>query len=195
LCLIVRNAWGNNFVYYEEGNPKACFSPDCYVVFGVEKKERDTYKVWEEGGRLPSVVVEITSRKTKREDTEFKKDRYQALGIDEYYLFDPRGEYIPQRLIGYHLHDGVYVPVEPDVAGRLFSPKLNLELYLTSEKRIGVIDAKTGRPIMRLGDRVKLEAANARREAENARREAGARRAAEEEVARLKAELERLKKS
>src|SRR5581483_5303214 len=40
---------GNNFLYYEEGNPKARVSPDCYVVFGVEKRQRDFYKVWEEG--------------------------------------------------------------------------------------------------------------------------------------------------
>ena len=26
---------GNNFVYYEEGDPKKRVSPDCYVVFGV----------------------------------------------------------------------------------------------------------------------------------------------------------------
>src|SRR5579862_4067881 len=44
---------GSNFLYWEEGNPKARVSPDCYVIFGVAKKLRDSYKAWEEGGHLP----------------------------------------------------------------------------------------------------------------------------------------------
>ena len=38
---------GNNFIYYEEGNPKRCFSPDVYVVFGVPSHIRGCYKTWE----------------------------------------------------------------------------------------------------------------------------------------------------
>ena len=35
---------GNNFVFWEEGNPKARLSPDAYVVFGVPNHLRDSYK-------------------------------------------------------------------------------------------------------------------------------------------------------
>src|SRR5437588_1582654 len=56
---------GNNFIYYEEGNPKVRLSPDTYVVFGVPKRIRDSYKVWEEGGKFPDVVFEFTSKKTR----------------------------------------------------------------------------------------------------------------------------------
>src|SRR5690242_11794024 len=52
---------GNNFLYYEQGNPRAVVSPDCYVAFGVGMRQRDTYMVWKEGGKLPDVVIEITS--------------------------------------------------------------------------------------------------------------------------------------
>ncbi len=31
---------GNNFVFWEEGNPKARISPDAYVVFGVSNHLR-----------------------------------------------------------------------------------------------------------------------------------------------------------
>src|SRR5579863_10488469 len=55
---------GNNFVYWEEGNPAARISPDAYVVFGVPMRQRDLYKAWEEGGHLPDVVFEFTSKKT-----------------------------------------------------------------------------------------------------------------------------------
>jgi hypothetical protein len=53
---------GNNFLYYEEGNPKARVSPDGYVVFGVEQKERRSYKTWEENGKLPSIVFELAKK-------------------------------------------------------------------------------------------------------------------------------------
>ena len=45
---------GNMLLYYEEGNPAACVAPDIFVVQGVSKGERLTYKLWEEGQRLPS---------------------------------------------------------------------------------------------------------------------------------------------
>ena len=66
---------GNNFLYYEEGNPRACVSPDAYAVFGVTMEPRDCYKAWEEGGRLPNVVFEFTSRKTRQQDSGVKRER------------------------------------------------------------------------------------------------------------------------
>src|SRR5579862_4559533 len=90
---------GNNFLFYEEGNPKARLSPDCYVVFGIEPRLRDSYKAWEEGGKLPAVVFEFTSRKTQKEDTNKKRDLYeQTLQVPEYFLFDPTGDYLEPRL-------------------------------------------------------------------------------------------------
>ena len=34
---------GNLLMYYEEGNRRKSISPDVFVVFGVEKKLRNTY--------------------------------------------------------------------------------------------------------------------------------------------------------
>lgn len=56
---------GNNFLYFEQGNPRAVVSPDCYVVPGIQMELRDTYMTWKENGNLPSFVFEITSRKTR----------------------------------------------------------------------------------------------------------------------------------
>ncbi len=36
---------GDLFIYFEEGNPQAVVAPDVFVVFGVEKKPRRTYKL------------------------------------------------------------------------------------------------------------------------------------------------------
>src|SRR5262250_931735 len=63
---------GNNFIHYREGDRTRYVSPDCYVVFGVEKRLRDNFKIWQEGGHRPAVVFEFTSRKTRKEDEEVK---------------------------------------------------------------------------------------------------------------------------
>lgn len=81
---------GNNMMYYVEGDPRKSVSPDVYVVFGIRKHERRIYKLWEEG-KGPDFVLEISSRKTRREDTGRKHDLYRVLGVQEYFLYDPLG--------------------------------------------------------------------------------------------------------
>jgi Uma2 family endonuclease len=108
---------GNNFVYYERGNPRAVVSPDVYVVYGVAKRQRDTYMVWKEAGILPAVVMEITSKQTRKEDTRTKFPLYeQTLGIPEYFQFDPTGDYLEPRLQGFRLVEGRYVPIALETA-------------------------------------------------------------------------------
>lgn len=46
--------------YYEEGDTSSVTSPDVFVVKGIDKHDRRTYKLWEEGV-APCVVFEITS--------------------------------------------------------------------------------------------------------------------------------------
>ena len=88
----------NNFVYYEEGNPSAVVVPDVFVVFGVPKRtDRRVFKVWEEGA-VPDFVLEVTSRKTMRNDEGKKKDIYERLGVTEYWQFDPTGDYLDPML-------------------------------------------------------------------------------------------------
>jgi Uma2 family endonuclease len=120
---------GNNFIYYEEGNAKARVSPDCYVVFGVPRRLRDSYKVWKEGGHVPNVVFEFTSNKTRKEDEGAKRDLYEnVLRVPEYFLFDPQPRaYLQPRLQGFRLSEGVYVRL-PLFEGRLFSQELGLEI-------------------------------------------------------------------
>jgi len=77
-------------LYHEEGNPAACVAPDVFVVQGVAKRERCTYRLWEEG-QPPAVVFEITSRGTRLEDLGTKRALYAMLGVQEYFLYDPLG--------------------------------------------------------------------------------------------------------
>lgn len=39
----------NMMVYDERGNPRRFLSPDIFVAFGVADRERDIYKLWEDG--------------------------------------------------------------------------------------------------------------------------------------------------
>lgn len=58
---------GNMMMYYVEGDPKKSISPDVFVSFGIGKKLRRTYRVWEEG-KPPDFVLEFSSDKTHRTD-------------------------------------------------------------------------------------------------------------------------------
>lgn len=118
---------GNLFVYYERGNPKKCVAPDVFVVFGVPKRERRVYLVWEEGKGL-DVVFEVTSKRTRNEDLGRKMDIYRGiLGVRELFLFDPLREYLEPPLIGYYRQGNDWVRVMPE-QGRLKSEVLGLEV-------------------------------------------------------------------
>lgn len=90
---------GSNLLVYDEpGNPRRHLSPDIFVAFGVEAGARDLYKIWEE--QPPSFVLEITSKSTRREDERTKRRRYAQWGVAEYFLYDPRGEWLSPALQG-----------------------------------------------------------------------------------------------
>lgn len=98
----------DQFLYYVEGRPTARVAPDVMVIFNVAAGGRDNYKIWVEG-EVPAVIFEMTSEGTRERDWGFKKNLYEQLGVQEYWLFDPKGEWIPEQLQGYRLDDeGVY---------------------------------------------------------------------------------------
>jgi len=127
---------GNLFIYYEEGNPKASVSPDVFVIFGVSNRKRRSYKTWQEGGKLPDFVLEITSRSTKRQDEEEKPRLYANLGIEEYFQYDPTADYLRPQLRGFQLIDRTYQPLPmqttPERIQYIHSSVLGLDLQLHS---------------------------------------------------------------
>ncbi|MDP5338359.1 MAG: Uma2 family endonuclease [Nodularia sp. (in: cyanobacteria)] len=100
----------NQFLYYAQGFPRLRVAPDVMVIFDVQPGGRDNYKVWEEG-QVPQVVFEMTSKGTQKQDQEQKKILYEQLGILEYWLFDPKGEWVNEKLQGYHLQNEIYHPI------------------------------------------------------------------------------------
>jgi Uma2 family endonuclease len=126
----------NSFVYYEEGNKAAVVAPDIYAVFGVRKRKRDNYKVWQEGGIAPQFVLEITSATTQDVDQETKPETYRSLGVREYFQYDPSGDYLNPILQGVRLVNGQYEPIEANNIAFdtlwLYSEVLGLELHIVS---------------------------------------------------------------
>ncbi|MBI1802333.1 MAG: Uma2 family endonuclease, partial [Chloroflexi bacterium] len=98
---------GDIFVYYQEGDPAQRVAPDVFVAFGVPTHERRSWFIWQEG-KSPDVIFEITSRGTRAEDQGVKKGLYEWLGVKEYFLFDPLGDYLQPRLQGFRWVDGSY---------------------------------------------------------------------------------------
>ena len=182
----------NNFLYYKQGNPRAVVSPDVYVVVGVPAHLRDTYLLWNEP-KGPDFVLEVTSASTRREDRGRKRDVYAALGVSEYFMYDPRAEYLTPPLQGYRLHDGEYraLPAVTVLANRgvaVASEVLGLTLRDEREARmVRLRDPATGRDLRTYeeAERAREDEAAARREEAEARREeSAARREAEMRIAR-----------
>ena len=186
---------GNMFVYYEKGNRHKHVSPDVFVAIGVPKDTpREHYLIWEEGHGL-DFVVELTSRTTKEEDLDDKMSIYQdEMPVPEYFLFDPKGEYLNPPLQGHRLHEGRYVPIEM-VDGRLPSEVVGLHLDRDGQW-LRFYNPATGRWLPTPAEREsELEAERKRAEAERetertARKRAEAERETER-TARERAEAER----
>jgi Uma2 family endonuclease len=171
---------GNLMFYYEQGTPSAVVSPDVFIVKGVPKGLRRTYKLWEEK-QAPVVVFEISSRSTRIEDKGNKRALYAMLGVREYFLFDPLSEYLLPPLQGFRLLGEEYIAIDQAEDGALISQELGLRMF-HDDAYLRLIDIATEQPLLRPSE---LDAAR--------RAEAEARRVAEEEVERLRAELARLR--
>ncbi|MDQ2733320.1 MAG: Uma2 family endonuclease, partial [Armatimonadota bacterium] len=186
---------GNNFIYYKEGEPKKFISPDVYYVPGVPKRKRNSYKVWEEGGRVPVIAFEFTSRSTKNEDQVTKFKIYeQELKTQELVYFDPTGDYLKPPLQGHRLVNGRYVRIEM-VNGRLYSEELGLEImadgdnlrlydpvteeWLLTPREHRLRADQEARRAHEQAQRANEEAQRANEEAQRANEEARARAAAE----------------
>jgi Uma2 family endonuclease len=81
----------DQFIYYTRGDPGACVSPDIYVFDDetTPKRHVKSWKVWERGGKVPALALEVVS-------SDYRKDyrleilaRYQQLGVRELIRYDP----------------------------------------------------------------------------------------------------------
>jgi Uma2 family endonuclease len=160
-------------------------APDVAVIPGYRPRDKPptSFDVLEEGTR-PCLIIEVVSPSDSallRNDYEEKVRIYQRAGIPEYILLDPPRRATKNRLLltGHRLGiDGRYRQIEPDGEGFLLSETTQLRFGVDQDgKTLVIFDAVTGQ---RLRTSEELKAALEAAEAENAR---------------LRAELDRLRKS
>ena len=119
---------GDVAIYPIRGNPRISVAPDLLVAFGVPKlPHRRSYKVWVEG-KAPDFVMEVASPNTWKEDRGRKWQRYLSMGVREYWLFDPTGEFFDPPLEGYRSSGGEFVPIERTERAEQAEPAPRLEL-------------------------------------------------------------------
>lgn len=169
---------GNLLLFYVPGDKRRHISPDVFVVKGVAKHDRPNYLVWEER-KGPDFVIELTSSSTRKEDLDDKFQLYQdRLKVQEYFLFDPLGEYLDPPLRGYRLRAGRYQPIRA-LKGRLPSKVVGLHLERNG-RELRLYDSRTRRWLPTPAEKVE--------QAETARLQA------ETESAHLRRELEALRR-
>lgn len=177
----------NQFLYYAQGFPRLRTAPDVMVIFDVAPGGRDNYKIWEEG-QVPVVIFEMTSKSTQDQDKTFKKTLYEQLGVQEYWLFDPKGEWIEEKLRGYRLRGETYEAI----ADNRSEP---LQLHLAVEgKLIGFYREDTGEKLLmpdELADALKQETQARQLAQEQAEGERQQRELTQQQLAEMEARLNR----
>jgi Uma2 family endonuclease len=185
------------------------FAPDLLAVLDVEDHDRDKWVVTSEGKGL-DWVLEVHVGGDRKKDAELNVARYARLGIPEYFLYDrARNVLAAYRLASDDAE--VYTPIVPN-HGRYESRGLGREvqaeqdrlrfyagttLLLESEELIARLETMT-EEAQRGAEEAQRGAEEAQRRAEEEAQlreeERRRREEAEQEVARLRAELERLKR-
>jgi Uma2 family endonuclease len=106
------------------------FAPDLLAVLEVEPHERASWVVAHEGRGL-DLALEVTLAGSRRKDLQENVERFAALGIPEYFVFDrPK-----RRIHGYRLANpgGAYESIVPQ-RGRWSSNVLQLELGIEDDR-------------------------------------------------------------
>jgi len=186
---------GNLLLYYERGNRSASVAPDVFVVRGVSKGRRKSYLLWRER-KAPCFVLEVTSESTRDEDLDTKRSRYARLGVEDYFLFDPLGDYLRPRFRGLRLIESEYQPIRPEPDGSLVSRTLGV-VFTPQGESLRMVDAKTGRQLLSYEEWKERAQAAEERAARAEERAVRAEERASEAEARARAlaeELERLRR-
>jgi len=109
--------------------------PDIAVIFNVRRRRNwSTFNVASEGTK-PSLIVEVTSPKTRSIDLENKVKEYAQAGVPLYVIVDivQRRRVVMRRLVGYQLTEAGYVPLAQNELGWLWLEPVGVWLGLHGE--------------------------------------------------------------
>jgi Uma2 family endonuclease len=187
-------------------------SPDILVHPTLGSGSRDSIVVAADGP--PALAIEVASPSTAlgrdlNEDApDAKPAAYAALGILEYIVFDPVGEFLPDRVRAWQMGPGGYVPWGPERTGRWMSRALDISFaphgfllrVYDQEGQLVPLSSEARSRAALLGvenERLRTQQGELRTENQRLRElanEAAARAAVRErEIAALQAELRRLR--
>lgn len=117
----------NLTVYYshQQLRRREFCGPDFFLVRGVSREPRNSWVVWEEGGRYPDLIIELLSDSTAGVDRTGKKTLYQdTFRTPEYFWFSP----MTLEFAGFRLTGQQYEAIPSDARGWRWSEALGLYL-------------------------------------------------------------------
>jgi Uma2 family endonuclease len=177
---------GNQFWYWEKGNPNARRAPDVMVIPGVPKEPpRRSYRMWLEGNTLPAAIFAMSSKKTIEKDLGVKFQLYEQLGVHEYFMFDPDRRVLRPALQGYRLISGRYKQIPSD--DETVESDLGLRLHI-EDKILRLTDLRTGQLVVFPSEEAEQERERVEQERERVEQE---RKRVEQERKRVEQERER----
>ena len=191
-----RCALYGNLNFYQTSDPHEYpLAPDIAVIPGIAHRSIRSWRVGKHGP-APRVVFEIASEETWNKDLAEKPGKYAAMGVQEYFAYDPNEPLLlrreNRRLFGWQLDASgrsmKAIPLRSD--GSLWSP--SLDSWLVPDGAILRLYDRAGKMRLTYG-----EAADQRAEAEAQQKQAEAQRAdfalqqAETEARRAQAEAQR----
>lgn len=135
----VRWSWRHRNDYYVGGNMFVYFSqqqvrnqdyrgPDFFFVKGVRADvSRETWTIWDEGGRYPDFIIELLSKTTREEDLTTKKELYdRTFHLNQYCCYDP----MSKELVGWHRRGGKFEPMVKNEKGWFWIEDMQLWLRI-----------------------------------------------------------------
>ena len=105
--------------------------PDFFLVRDVGREPRNSWVVWEEGGRYPDLIIELLSDSTAKVDRTDKKTLYQNIfHTPEYFWFSP----ITLEFAGFRLTGKQYAAIPADARDWRWSEVLGLYLGVANSQ-------------------------------------------------------------
>jgi hypothetical protein len=173
----------DQFIYWVQYAPTRSVAPDVYVLPGVPiDAQVKMWKVWETGV-VPSFALEVASDDFRKEYQETPV-RYADLGVRELVVFDPLADSAPERVrwqVFRHVAPMGFSVVERSEGDRVFSETLDCWLRAVGTSAGLRVRLATGTN----GDELVPTEAESERAAKDA---------AQAEVGRLRADIERMRR-
>jgi len=180
-CYVSAETW----LQMDPANPSDRLQPDLLVSLGVPQEPRGEYLPSLEG-KPPDLLAEYLSQSSVEADLHLKRPRYAALGVREYFVFNPAGRFRYPRMQGWTLHrNGRADALIPAADGGISSNVLPVRFVIVDDQLL-IVDRESGRPLSELP----LVQQRLQQALRDVLREADVRRQAEARAARAEAQAE-----